>query len=123
MKTLKRISVRRKRRTHRVRNGVRRSANGRPRLSVFRSNKHIYAQIIDDQAGHTVVSANTREANVLSKGETGGNTAAAAKVGQLVAERALEKGIKQVTFDRGPYQFHGRVSAVANAARSAGLDF
>jgi large subunit ribosomal protein L18 len=109
------------RRRFRVRNTIRRSANGRPRLSVFRSNKHIYAQIIDDVEGRTLVSASTTEKDA-AKGY-GGNKAFAAKIGKLVAERAIEKGIKEVVFDRGPYQYHGRVAALADAAREAGLQF
>ncbi|NOX53042.1 MAG: 50S ribosomal protein L18 [Planctomycetes bacterium] len=127
MRTIKRIQKRRIRRTYRVRNRIRRAAKvagtARPRLSVFRSNKHIYAQIIDDEAGHTLVAASTLEKAVCGPGENGGNKEAAAKVGKILAERALEKGIKQVAFDRGRYKFHGRVAALANAAREAGLDF
>ena len=108
------------RRRFRVRNMIRRSANGRPRLSVFRSNKHIYAQIIDDEAGKTLVSAST-----IEKGASGygGNKQHAAQIGKLVAQRAIENGIKEVVFDRGPYQYHGRVAALADAAREAGLQF
>ncbi len=127
MKMYKRIQKRRMRRAYRVRNRIRRAAKiagtGRPRLSVFRSNKHIYAQIIDDEAGHTLVAASTLEKEICGAGKNGGNKEAAAKVGKLIAERALAKGIKQVAFDRGPYKFHGRVAALANAAREAGLDF
>ena len=92
----------------------------RPRLAVFRSVAHIYAQVIDDVAGATVVSAST----VDKAGKTkGGNVAAAKAIGKLVAERAKEKGIKSVVFDRGGYQYHGRVKALADAARAAGLEF
>jgi large subunit ribosomal protein L18 len=111
------------RRRFRVRNSVRRSANGRPRLSVFRSNKHIYAQVIDDLNGRTLVSASTIEKDVAGAGSYAGNKGFAARIGKLVAERAIEQGIKEVVFDRGPYQYHGRVQALAEAAREAGLQF
>jgi large subunit ribosomal protein L18 len=111
------------RRRFRVRNSIRRSANGRPRLSVFRSNKHIYAQIIDDEAGRTLVAASTMEKSVAGAGGYGGNKQHAAQIGKLVAQRAIEQGIKEVVFDRGPYQYHGRVAALADAAREAGLQF
>ena len=92
---------------------------GRPRLNVYRSLNHIYAQVIDDQKGETVVSASTIE----MKSKTGGNVAAAREVGKTVAEKAVAKGIKQVVFDRGGYLYHGRVKALADAAREAGLEF
>lgn len=111
------------RRRFRVRNSVRRAANGRLRLSVFRSNKHIYAQIIDDTAGRTLVSASTIEKSSAGGGGYGGNKGHAAQIGKLVAQRAIEQGIKEVVFDRGPYQYHGRVAALAEAAREAGLQF
>ncbi len=111
------------RRRFRVRNQVRRSANGRPRLSVFRSNKHIYAQVIDDTEGRTLVSASTMEKSLSGAGSYAGNKEFAARIGKLIAERALEQGIKEVVFDRGPYQYHGRVAALADAAREAGLQF
>ena len=102
---------------------IRRKLSGtaaRPRLAVFRSGAHIYAQVIDDVAGATVVSASS----VDKDGKTnGGNVAAAKAIGKLVAERAKEKGIKNVVFDRGGYQYHGRVKALADAAREAGLEF
>ncbi len=91
----------------------------RPRLNVYRSLNHIYVQVIDDQAGTTLVSASTLSAKV----KTGGNVAAAREVGKLVAERAKEKGIKKVVFDRGGYLYHGRIKALADAAREAGLEF
>lgn len=91
----------------------------RPRLAVFRSLKHIYAQVIDDQKGHTVVAASSAEEN----GKNGGNVAGAKAIGKLVAERAKDKGIKSVVFDRGGYLYHGRVKALADAARAAGLEF
>jgi large subunit ribosomal protein L18 len=107
------------RRRSRVRGQVRRSANGRPRLSVFRSNKYIYAQVIDDQSGVTVAAASSIEKAITN----GANQDAAAEVGKLVAQRAAEKGIKSVVFDRGPYLYHGRVKALADAAREGGLEF
>jgi len=91
----------------------------RPRLNVYRSLNHIYAQVIDDAQGVTLVAAST----VASKTKTGGNVAAAKEVGKLVAERAKEKGIKKVVFDRGGYLYHGRIKALADAAREAGLEF
>ncbi len=91
----------------------------RPRLAVFRSVKHIYAQVIDDSKGHTVAAASSSE----KAAKNGGNVAGAKEIGKLVAERAKDKGIKAVVFDRGGYQYHGRVKALADAAREAGLDF
>jgi large subunit ribosomal protein L18 len=91
----------------------------RPRLNVYRSLNHIYAQLIDDSKGVTLVSAST----VAGKIKTGGNVASAKGIGKLVAERAQEKGIKKVVFDRGGYLYHGRIKALADAAREAGLDF
>jgi large subunit ribosomal protein L18 len=108
---------------NRIHKRIRRKLSGtsaRPRLAVFRSGAHIYAQVIDDVAGATVVSAST----IAKGGKTnGGNVAAAKAIGKLVAERAKEKGIKSVVFDRGGYQYHGRVKALADAAREAGLEF
>jgi large subunit ribosomal protein L18 len=94
----------------------------RPRLAVFRSNKHISLQLIDDVAGRTLVSASTEEATQRSEG-SGATVAAATRLGQLVAERAKAAGITQVVFDRGGFHYHGRVAAVAAAAREAGLEF
>jgi large subunit ribosomal protein L18 len=91
----------------------------RPRLNVYRSLNHIYAQVIDDAKGETLVSASTLAAKV----KAGGNVAAAKEVGKMVAERAIEKGIKKVVFDRGGYLYHGRIKALADAAREAGLEF
>ena len=91
----------------------------RPRLNVYRSLNHIYAQIIDDAKGETLLSASS----LASKVKTGGNVAAAKEVGKLVAERAIEKGIKKVVFDRGGYLYHGRIKALADSAREAGLEF
>lgn len=121
MKLQKVVGIRRRRRGFRVRNRVR--AAGRLRLTVFRSNKHIYAQIIDDATGATIASAGTVEADFRQSGKTGGNRDAAQTVGKLIAERAIAKGVQQVAFDRGPYRYHGRVQTLADAAREAGLDF
>ena len=95
----------------------------RPRLAVFRSNNHVYAQVIDDVAGKTLVSAYTLEKDIKAELKNTDDTAAAAKVGDVVAKRALEKGIKAVVFDRGGYIYHGKVKALADAAREAGLEF
>ncbi|MCA1952614.1 MAG: 50S ribosomal protein L18 [Hyphomicrobiales bacterium] len=111
------------RRRARVRAQVRKAANGRPRLSVFRSSKQIYAQIIDDQKGVTLVAASTVEKDVRAQLKTGADIAAAKAIGKLVAERALAAGVKAVVFDRGQYIYHGRVKALAEGAREAGLDF
>ena len=97
------------------------NANGRPRLSVFRSGRHIYAQVIDDLAGGTVASASTNEKG--AKVAKSWNLEAAKVVGKLIAERAVAKGVKQVVFDRGGYIYHGRVKALADAAREGGLEF
>ncbi len=111
------------RRKARVRRAIRKSANGRPRRSVFRSSKQIYAQIIDDARGHTVAAASSLEKDARGKLKTGANIDAAKEVGRLVAERAVAAGVKQVVFDRSGYLFHGRVKALADAAREGGLDF
>ncbi|WP_026516587.1 50S ribosomal protein L18 [Butyrivibrio sp. MC2021] len=95
----------------------------RPRLAVFRSNNHVYAQIIDDVAGKTLVSASTLEKDIKAELKNTDDIEAATKVGDVVAKRALEKGIKAVVFDRGGYIYHGKVKAVAEAAREAGLEF
>jgi large subunit ribosomal protein L18 len=112
----------RQRRHKRVRKTVK-GTPARPRLNVFRSDKHIYAQVIDDAAGHTLASAST--VDVALRGELGehSKTERAGLVGKLVAERALDAGVKQVVFDRGGYRYHGRVKALADAAREAGLEF
>lgn len=95
----------------------------RPRLNVFRSLKHIYAQIIDDETGKTLVSASTNDKELREAIENGGNVEAAKKIGQEVAKKAIAQGIKKVVFDRGGYIYHGRVAAVAAGAREAGLEF
>ena len=109
------------RRKQRVRLALRRSGGGRPRLSVFRSSKHIYAQVIDDLKGETVASASSLEKEL--RGNTGADIDAAKAVGKLLAERAVKKGVKEVVFDRGGYLYHGRVKALADAARESGLSF
>jgi large subunit ribosomal protein L18 len=109
------------RRAQRVRSRLRKVANGRPRLSVFRSAKNIYAQVIDDERGVTLAAASSLEGE--GKTAKGSDKDAAAKVGALVAQRAIEKGVKDVVFDRGGYLYHGRVKALADAAREAGLNF
>src|SRR5579862_9327714 len=109
----------------RIHTRIRRRVKGtpeRPRLAVFRSVKHIYAQVIDDTKGQTVVAASSNEKS-SGKTASGGNVAGAKSIGKLVAERAKEKGIKAVVFDRGGYLYHGRVKALAEAARAAGLEF
>ena len=111
------------RRKARVRRTLRAAANGRPRLSVFRSSKHIYAQVIDDDAGRTVVAASTLDKDLKDALKKGSDLAAAQAVGKLVAERALKAGVTSVVFDRGGYLYHGRVKALADAAREAGLNF
>jgi large subunit ribosomal protein L18 len=111
------------RRTGRVRRALKRSAYGRPRLSVFRSSKHIYAQVIDDAKGETLVAASSIEKDVRTGGKTGANIEAAKAVGVRIAERAKQKGVKEVVFDRGGYLYHGRVKALADAAREGGLEF
>jgi large subunit ribosomal protein L18 len=111
-----------KRRAERTRIRLRALSNGRPRLSVFRSSKNIYAQIIDDAGGVTVAAASSLEGGKDAKTK-GTDKDAAARVGKLVAERAIEKGVKDVVFDRGGYIYHGRVKALADAAREAGLNF
>jgi large subunit ribosomal protein L18 len=109
-----------KNRARRVRTRLRKFAGARPRLSVFRSAKNIYAQVIDDAKGVTLAAASSLEAGKEAKGA---DKAAAAKVGALVAQRAIDKGLKAVVFDRGGYIYHGRIKALADAAREAGLDF
>lgn len=119
-KTLQRS---RQRRTWRVRNQVRRSASGRLRLSVFRSNKHISAQVIDDASGKTVAAASSTEKDLRGQLKNGGNVDAATVVGKTLGERCASKGITEVVFDRGQYRYHGRVAALADGARAAGLQF
>ena len=117
------VSDRTVRRTAKVRRNVRRAGGKRARLSVFRSSKHIYAQVIDDAHGQTVVSASSLEEDMRGSLKTGANIEAAKAVGKRLAERAAAKGVKAVVFDRGGYLYHGRVKALADAARAGGLDF
>ena len=120
MKSSREIS---QRRAMRNRTRLAKLANGRPRLSVFRSSKHIYAQIIDDAKGETLAAASTTEKDVLGKNKTGATIEMAQAVGKLVAERAKKAGLSEVVFDRGGYIYHGRVKALADAAREGGLTF
>jgi large subunit ribosomal protein L18 len=117
------VADRTARRTAKVRRNIRAAANGRARLSVFRSSKHIYAQLIDDEKGETVVAASSIEKDMRGSLKTGANKDAAKAVGKLIAERASAKGIKDVVFDRGGYLYHGRIKALAEAAREGGLNF
>lgn len=118
---LKKELLRRKRH-RRMRKTVAGSA-AKPRLNVFRSVCNIYAQVIDDGAGHTLIAASSLDAELKSKIKSGGNVEAAKLVGELVGKRAIEKGIETVVFDRGGFKYHGRVAALANGAREAGLKF
>ncbi|MGB7432118.1 MAG: 50S ribosomal protein L18 [Ahrensia sp.] len=111
------------RRAQRVRRQLKKVANGRPRLSVYRSSKNIYVQVIDDAAGKTLAAASTLDVDLRKDLKTGADTGAATAVGKLIAERATKAGVKEVVFDRGPYIFHGRVKALAEAAREGGLSF
>jgi large subunit ribosomal protein L18 len=111
------------RRANRVRRQLKKVANGRPRLSVHRSSKNIYVQVIDDVAGRTLAAASTLDADLRSSLKTGADVAAAAAVGKLVAERAGKAGVKSVVFDRGAFIYHGRIKALAEAAREGGLEF
>ena len=111
------------RRKARTRRAIKAAGGGRPRLSVFRSSKHIYAQVIDDRKGATVASASSLEKPLRESLKTGADIGAAKAVGKLVAERAAAAGVKEVVFDRGNYIYHGRVKALADAAREGGLSF
>ncbi|UPY36044.1 50S ribosomal protein L18 [Sediminicoccus sp. KRV36] len=113
----------RERRRARLRYQIKVKGAGRPRLSVFRSGRHIYAQVIDDVAGKTVAAASTLEKDLRGSLKTGADKDAAVTVGKLVAERALAAGVSAVVFDRGPFLYHGRVKALAEAAREGGLSF
>jgi large subunit ribosomal protein L18 len=112
-----------KRRSARIRRQVKAVAGDRPRLSVYRSSKNIYVQVIDDAKGHTIAAASSLEKDMKGSLKTGADAAAAAAVGKLIAERAKKAGVKEVVFDRGPYLYHGRVKALADAAREGGLSF
>jgi len=111
------------RRAARVRRQLKKVANGRPRLSVHRSSKNIYVQVIDDAEGRTLAAASTLDADIRGKLKTGADVAAAEAVGKLIAERATKAGVTEVVFDRGAYIYHGRVKALADAAREGGLTF
>lgn len=111
------------RRAQRTRSRLKKLSNGRPRLTVARSHKNISAQVIDDNNGVTLAAASTLEADIKTAVKTGGDAAAAARVGELIAERAKKAGVEDVVFDRGGYMFHGRVKALADAAREGGLKF
>ncbi len=113
----------RERRKQRIRNRLRKTSVGRARLSVFRSGKNIYAQVIDDRAGSTIAAASSLDKELRAALKSGATKDAAAAVGKLVAERAVSKGVTAVVFDRGSYLYHGRVKALADAAREAGLNF
>jgi large subunit ribosomal protein L18 len=116
------VSGQRTRRRYRVRNHLR-GISDRPRLTVFRSSNHVYCQLVDDNEGKTLASASTRDKELAGKVKHGGNCDAAKMVGQAIAERAKAAGITQVKFDRGRFKYHGRVAALADAARAGGLDF
>jgi len=118
----KRVGRQRQRRGYSVRNRLKRNAS-RPRLCIFRSHKNFYAQIIDDAAGKTVASASTLDKELKAEVKYGGNKSAAAAVGKAIAKRAQDAGVKEVVFDRREYKYHGRVAALADAAREAGLVF
>ena len=111
------------RRTARVRGAVKSAAGNRKRLSVFRSSKHIYAQVIDDTKGQTLAAASSLDKTLRTSFKTGANVDAAKAVGKLLAERAMKNGVKDVVFDRGQYLYHGRIKALADAAREGGLNF
>lgn len=113
----------RQRRKQRTRTQIRKKSSGRARLSIFRSSKHIYAQLIDDANGVTLAAASSLDKDLKAKLKTGADRAAAQEVGKLVAERAKAAGCDKVVFDRGGYMYHGRVKALAEAAREAGLSF
>lgn len=120
------MKLTRKESIHRRHNRIRRRISGtteRPRLAVFRSNQHIYAQLIDDDKQHTLASASTLEPDLKSKLDAGSTCEASTEVGKLLAQRAIAQGIQQVVFDRGGNLYHGRIKALADAAREAGLNF
>lgn len=122
MRQQKVVNQQRWRRAKRVRNKIRGTADC-PRLSVRRSNKHIYCQLIDDEAGRTIASASTRDKAISPEVDNGGNCDAAKVIGQKIAERAKALGVTRIRFDRGAYKYHGRVAELANAAREGGLEF
>jgi len=120
MANANKLTARRKQRT---RIKIKRAAGSRPRLSVFRSGNHIYAQVIDDAAGRTIAAASSLEGEQRKVLNSGSNIAAASAIGKLIAERAAALGVKEVVFDRGSFKYHGRVKALADAARESGLSF
>jgi len=120
MKTAKQMHLRRQ---ARVRRQVRKAAGDKPRLSIYRSGRHIYAQVIDDSSSHTLAAASSLDPAIRGDGKLGANAEAAAKVGKAIAERASAAGVSEVVFDRGGYRYHGRVKALAEAAREGGLKF
>ena len=122
MNAQKRKAVSQERRRNRVRRAVRGTAD-RPRLTVFRSSKHIYVQLIDDDQGKTLVAASTVSPELKGRVNYGGNIKAAEAVGDLVAQKAKSAGLSKICFDRGHYRYHGRIKALADAARKGGLDF
>ena len=117
------VKARTNRRKATVRRAIKDAATGRARLTVFRSSKHIYAQVIDDTGGRTVAAASSLDKDLREKLKTGSDTAAAGEVGKLLAERAVAAGVSEVVFDRGSYLYHGRVKALADGAREGGLKF
>ena len=123
MSTPSKLFEKNEKRKNRVRTALKKAANGKMRLSVFRSGKHIYAQIIDDAKGVTVVSASTLDKESRDNIKTASTVEAAGVIGKIVAERAVKNGVSEVVFDRGGYIYHGRVKALADAARVAGLKF
>jgi len=122
MRQQKLNNIRRWRRQNRVRKGIRGTAD-QPRLSVCRSNKHVYCQVVDDASGKTLAAASTRDKSLREKIKNGGNCVAAKIIGAAIAERALAAGVQRVKFDRGRFKFHGRVATLAAAAREGGLKF
>ena len=120
---MSRLTIKTDRRRNRIRRAIKAAAGERLRLSVFRSSKHIYAQVIDDRKGETVAAASSIEKDLRTSLNTGADIGAAKAVGKLLAERALKNGVKDVAFDRGSYLYHGRVKALADAAREGGLNF
>ena len=120
---MSRLTIKTDRRRNRIRRAIKAAAGERLRLSVFRSSKHIYAQVIDDRKGETVAAASSIEKDLRTGLKTGADIGAAKAVGKLLAERALKNGVKDVAFDRGGYLYHGRVKALAEAAREGGLNF
>lgn len=123
MKAQKRLTKRKISRRFRVGNRIRRDAHGRPRLSVFKSNRHIYAQIIDDAAGKTLCAASTLDSSIAGAGKVASTCEMATEVGKLIGQRAKETGVEAVVFDRGGSRYHGRIAALADGARSQGLEF